>query len=298
MKKMPLALIAVLILLVVISGMADSEERPDSHVDNPRFPMATDPSPAGFLMVSHMVPFLPVMDEEHFLEDNIEKSESMVLRLEKAILRLENEGNDVSNLKSMIINYADLVSESRKYLDMSNYASSDSERQKYLELSRESIMRANSELKPILDELKKHLSGPVMINDNTLSAEGSGIVIISGDTDLGFSLSEGKFSVVDFDGDLVIDINGDYKKELSPDRRTPRDTHIIMPREMISYVDVTGNISMYGSSYTVAILADRIILNATGYGEAELIGNGTYYLDDCMSEGNENAWMIPIFESD
>lgn len=102
MKKMPLAVIAVLILIVVISGMANSEERPNGHTDNHRPPAEIDSSPTGFLMVTHMVPFLSVMDEEYFLEDNIEKSESMILRLEKAILKLENEGNDVSKLRSML----------------------------------------------------------------------------------------------------------------------------------------------------------------------------------------------------
>lgn len=287
MKKMPLAVIAVLILIVVISGMANSEERPNGHTDNHRPPAEIDSSPTGFLMVTHMVPFLSVMDEEYFLEDNIEKSESMILRLEKAILKLENEGNDVSKLRSMLKNYTDLVSESRKYLDMANSASSDNERQEYLELSRMSIIQANSELKPILDEIKKYLSGPVLIENNTLSAQGSGIAIISGDMDLSFSLSEGKFSVVDFDGDLVIDAKGDYKQELSPDKRLPHDADMIMLHKMISYVDVTGNVSMSGSSYTVAITSDRIVLTATGYGETELIGNGTYYLDNGLFEGKE-----------
>jgi hypothetical protein len=288
MKKMPLAVLIILILMVVISGFAGSDDvhphsddRQDDHRDR-------SASPLDVLSLS------PMMNEESFLEDNIQKSESMVQRLENASQELEKKGNDVSDLKRMIADYSDLVSESRSYLEKANTVSSDDEKQKFLGLSRESIIKANSELKPILDEIKEYLPGPIILENNTLRAEGSGVAIFSGDLEMGFSLSEGKFSLVDFDGDVIIDIDGDYRQEPTPERMIPGD--IVMSHTMESYVDVTGNVFISGSAYTVAIMAEKMTMTATGQGEVELIGNGTYYLDNDVSEGNENAWMIPIFE--
>lgn len=294
MKKMPLTILIILMLMVVISGLADydnmhphSDGRQDDHRDS---------SPTEILKFTHMVSLFPAMDEESFLEDNIEKSESMVQRLQNASNELESKGKDVSELREMIVGYSDLVSESRSYLEMAKMASSDSEKQKYLDKSRKSIIKANSELKPILDEIKKYLPGTIVITNTTLSAKGSGVAILSGDLDMSFFLSDGKFSVVDFRGDLAIDTNADYKQEYAPEKDGSND--IIMPHSMISYIDVTGNVSVSGSAYTVAIMADRIDLNANGNGEAELVGNGTYYLDSDAHEGKENVWMISIFERD
>ncbi|WP_321430217.1 hypothetical protein [uncultured Methanolobus sp.] len=302
MKKMPLAVLIFLMLLVVISGMADSDDaqqysgdRPDDHRVHSSPPIGMDSSSGGIIVVAHTISFSSSVDEESFLGDNIKKSESMVQRLENATEKLEEKGNNVSDLKGMIINYGTIVSESGFYLEMANNASSEAEMQKYLELSRESIILANSELKPILYEIKQYLPGPIMLENNTLGAEGSGVAIFSGDTNLSFFLSEGKFSVVDFNGDIVIDINADYKQDLSPDRES---ADLIMPHSMASYVEVTGNVSMSGSGYTIAIMADRMSLTVTGSGEAELIGNGTYHINDGLSENKENVWMTPIFESD
>lgn len=303
MKKMPLIVLIILMLMVVISGLADSDdvfshsdEGPDVHRDRSIPPLGMASSQSEVFMVTHMVSFSSMVDEETFLEDNIEKSESMVQRLDTASNELENEGKNVSDLKSMIIDYSDLVSESRSYLEMAQTTSSESEKEAYLDKSRESIIKANSQLKPILDEIKEYMTGPVEITNTTLSAEGSGVAILSGDIDLSFFLSDGKFSVVDFSGDLVIDTDADYKQEYAPDKDGSHD--LIMPHAMISYIDVTGNVSMSGSSYTVAIMADRIDLEANGNGEAELVGNGTYHLDNDISKGKENVWMIPIFERD
>ncbi|WMW26067.1 hypothetical protein RE474_04920 [Methanolobus sediminis] len=300
MNKMPLTVLIILMLMVVISGLADSDDvhsylddRLDDHRNNYVPSMDRDSPPTEFFMITHMFS-LSAMDEESFLEDNIEKSESMVQRLENASNELENEGEDVSELNGMIADYSYLVSESRSYLEMAKTASSDSEKQMYLDKSRESIIKANSGLKPILDEIKKYLPGSVNITNTTLTAKGSGVAILSGDIDLDFFLSDGKFSVVDFSGDLVIDTEADYKQEFAPDKDGSYD--MIMPHAMISYLDVTGNISMSGSAYTVAIVADIMTLTATGQGDVELVGNGTYYLDNGISEEQENVWMIPIFE--
>ncbi|TQD24957.1 hypothetical protein [Methanolobus vulcani] len=288
MKKMPLTVLIILMLMVVISGLADSDDSHPYSDDRQDDHRGRSAPPLDVFTLS------PTMNEESFLEDNIDKSESMVLRLENASQELENKGNDVSDLKGMITYYSHLVSESRSYLEMANSAYSEDEKQKFLGLSRESIIKANSELKPILDEMKEYLPGPVILENNTLNAQGSGVAILSGDLEMSFFLTEGKFSVVDFDGNMIIDMDADYSMESPSERMLPTD--LAKSHTMESYIDVTGNVSISGSACTVAIMADNMTLTATGQGEIELIGNGTYYLDNGISEEQENVWMIPIFE--
>ena len=206
MKKMPLIVLIFLMLLVVISGMTDSgdtqqysgeiEEQSDV-LFNPPFDMKE--SHKSERTILYIVPYSPPVNEKVFLADNIEKSEEMVKRLDGVIVRLNEEGKDARELEQMVDNYAFLVSEAKKYLSLAENSSVSSDEQQYLELSRENIVRANSELKPIFDKVKTYLTGPVSISDNnSLVAEGSGVAILAGDIDVSFFLSDGKFSVIDF----------------------------------------------------------------------------------------------------
>ncbi|GEM_PF-2815777 len=304
MKKMPLILLIFLMLLIVISGMTDSvdmQQYPDERQEqsdvffNPPFDMKEPHKDERVIL--YIVPYSSPVNEKVFLADNIEKSEEMIKRLDGAIARLNKEGKDTGELEQMVDNYAFLVSDAKKYLSLAENSSVSSDEQQYLELSRENIVRANSELKPIFDKVKTYLTGPVSISDNSsLVAEGSGVAILAGDIDVSFFLSDGKFSVIDFAKDLAIDMEHDYKQEVIPERGEAPD--LIMPQKMVSYVEVTGNVSLSGSSFSVAIMADNISLVATGTGEAELVGNGTYYLDYGTFKENESVWIKSIFESD
>lgn len=304
MKRMPLILLIFLMLLVLISGMTCSEdmqqypdERHEQHDMLFTTPFNTREPPNDERFILYFVPHSVPVGENVFLADNIEKSDEMVKRLDNVIIRLKEEGNDVTELEEMVVNYAALVSDARKNLSMADNSSVSSDKQKYLRLSRESIVVANSELKPIFDEIKTYLPGPVsMSGSSSLVAEGSGMAILSGDMDVSFFLSDGKFSVVDFAGDALIDTENDYAHEVMPQRVASHD--MIMPQKMYSYVGVKGNVSLSGSAFTVVIMSDNLSLIVTGTGEAELVGDGTYYFDYGTSKENENVWIKSIFESD
>ncbi|WP_342304054.1 hypothetical protein [Methanolobus sp. ZRKC5] len=304
MKKMPLIILIFLMLLVVISGMVnfgDVQQYPDERHErySQLFPPPFDikEPQKGEMVLIYMFPYSFNADEKSILEDNIEKAEAMVERLDIVIIRLNEKGNDVQDLDQMVDEYDVLVSESRGYLVQAETSSVNSDKEKYIKLSKESIVRANSELKHIFDKIKTYLPGPVILSGNSsLVAEGSGVVILSGDLDTSFFLSEGKFSVVDFAGDISIDMEKDYKQEVLQEKDGTPDHN--KPYIMISYVEVEGNTSLSGSDFSVAIMADRMSLLVIGTGEVELIGNGTYYFDDGTSSRIGTVWAKPIFESD
>ncbi|WMW21411.1 hypothetical protein RE476_08330 [Methanolobus mangrovi] len=302
MKKMPLVLIMSLIVIVLISGFIDSVRNSDVHGehhgllfsqpdyiskdlsdDNPSFASGDKPAPK---------------DESIFLADNIKKSDEMVERLDSTIVRLNEEGNDVQELEQMVDDYALLVSEAKDYLSKADASTSLSDEQKYLALSRDKIILANSELKGIFDKMQTYLPGPVSISGNdSLNVNGSGIVILSGDLDIDLSFSMGKFSVVDYAGDLHISTDEIYSPEIVLERAIP-SVDPEKTQKLYSYVDVRGNVTLSGSELTVAIMSDDdVSLLVKGTGEAELYGNGSYYLDNATM-GKEGTWISPIFDID
>lgn len=301
MNKMPLIVLTFLMLLVVISGVVDSgdlQEYPDERKDYGNILYKSSFGIEDHSHEDHFLvgPRLSTSDETTFLEDNIQKSEDMVERLSKLVTGLKGEGQDVSELEPAINDYSQFVSKARTYLIQAENASSEAEREQYLKLARESIIHANSELKPIFDRVKAYLPDPVIISENSiLVASGSGMAILSGDIDVDFFLSDGRFTVVDFTGDMLIDMEHEFKQEYMPEKGPGDD--ILVPHKIFSYANVTGNISVSGSTFTVAMMADDIDLLVTGAGEAEFIGNGTFYFDNGTA-GNENKWVKPIFESD
>ncbi|WP_292466419.1 hypothetical protein [Methanolobus sp.] len=302
MKRMPFVVLVFLMLLVVISGMVDSgdmQQHPDEREDRGdllhKSPFTVRESPHEDEYLIDKFSRLSPLDETAFLEDNIHKSEDMVVRLDKVITGLKAEGNDINELEQTVNDYSRFVSEARTYLAQAENSSLEADKEQYLKLSRESIIRANSELKPIFDEIKSYLPGPLLISENSsLVARGSGISILSGDLDVDFFLSEGRFSIVDFSGDVQIKMEQDFESEEMPERGP--DNGLMVPHEAFSYANVTGNVSVSGSEFTVAMMADNIILRTTGTGEAELIGEGVYYFDDGTVR-NESNWVQPIFES-
>lgn len=304
MKKLPLVVIAVLILLVLISGMADSgdtgsmQSYSDDHKhhskDLLRPQLETSESHGDNYSVIYISGSEVIArNETAFLEENIQKSEEMVGRLEGVLRDMDESGQSNPQLKQKVEIYAADVSQARNYLFMAENSSLESEKKNYLSLSRNSIIRANMELKSIFDEIKAYLPGPVVMDNSSLYAEGSGICILSGNVNVNFFLRNGRFSVIDFSGDISADMEHDFDMEEIPQSE---DT-LHMPHERFSYVNVTGNISMSGSAYTVTLVGENISLSAGGTGEAELIGNGTYFIENGTAV-EENSWVKPVFESD
>ena len=297
MKKMPLVLISFLLLIVLIMGITASSKHPSDKHDHHdifseySFNTVTGASDGGSSIPSGK-PDL-IRDEETFLRDNVKKSGEMAQRLEDMVQRLK-EGNDVEELEEMVEDYALLVSEADDYLSMAANSSSSSEEQEYLELSREKIILANEELNDIFRETRSYFPEALTLSRNeNMNASGAGIVILSGDLDIGLNISEGKLTVVDFAGDLEINTEEFHATEVKIEQ--PMIPVSNTGHQMLSYKDAQGNVTLSGSVLTVAIMSNDMILDASGTGEVELYGDGIYMLSDSGME-SEGIWIPPIFE--
>jgi hypothetical protein len=299
MKKMPLILILFLILIVLIIGIVDSSRHHDDR-DEPHDILSkyssyvSRDSSEGDPSMSSEKPD-SIRDEKTFIVDNIQKSDEMALNLEETVKRLQEEGNDVGKLDEMVKEYALHVSEARDYISMADNSSSTSDEQEYMSLSKEKIILANSELKGIFIEIKTYMPGPLTLSGNeSLEASGAGIVILSGDLDLDMSISEGKFSVVDFAGDAQINTDELYGSAIKSEQ-------VVIPEndtmhQMISYNDVHGNVSISGSILTVAVMGTDVTLDLSGTGDVELYGDGTYTFSNSTME-YEGIWIPPVFDT-
>ncbi len=290
MKKMPLVMILFLISIVLIMGVADSSKDSGGKSERHEFfskyvPCVGTASPDKELAFPG--------DEKLFLADNIKKSEEMADHLEDIVHHME-EDNDVKKLEEMVENYRLLVSLSRDYLSKADNSTSFSEEQKYLYLSREKIIYADMELKKIFTRMQSYLPEPLTLYGNeSLNASGAGMAILSGDLDIDLSISEGKFTTVDFAGDLDI-----YTTELNGSEI--KSGQVMVPhgdgmQQILSYNDVRGDVILSGSSLTVAIMSNNINFNVTGTGKVELYGNGTYMLSN-ESMNEKGIWISPVFD--
>ena len=298
MKKMPLVVLMVLISMVLISGLSDRDRHPVEpgpyEMPNPHSDYI-DSELYGKALFYVSDEKVKPKDERGFLEDNIQKSDEIVPRLEASIEYLASEGNDVSEFEEMVTDYSSLVSEARSYLERADSAASISEEQRYVSLSKKRMIQSDILLKNIFVFMRSHMPGPLLIYEgDSLDASGEGAIIMSGDLDINLGLSSGDISVVDFKGDAVIDdggLTGPEATRATLPMSTAKDPHL-----MISYMDVQGNVSIYGSGLTIAVMADSAILHATGIGEVQLHGYGSYYLEN-SSASTEGAWLSPIFET-
>lgn len=307
MERTPVIFLMFLISLAVISALVGADDSGHSlwerrgdepmHVnplDSAR--ELNDRSPGIFFVQRTEI----LTDETTFLEDNIAKSEAMAQRLEQTVSRLKAEGNDVDELEKLVAEYSSLVDDSKMYFEKANSTGSvndggsasqtTQEGEEYLERSRESIMQSNQMLKDIFHELKPYLALHAKIPaDKTLSAEGTGTIVLSGDFEVEMSLSEGKLSYVDFRDDFSIETEQGAEPEMI---RMPD-----MKQELVSYENLTGNITLSGSGFIIELTGKDISLVAKGPGEAELFGNGTYFIGNGSTPEMKQIWIPPLFEN-
>ncbi|WMW26069.1 hypothetical protein RE474_04930 [Methanolobus sediminis] len=299
MKKLPLIVLGILILMVLISGLSSR----DRHPDNGDHSKMTSSQPEyinnelyGDVPSSVSEEKVKQQNEKDFLADNIQKSDETILRLEDSIDRLASEGNDVSDLEKMVMDYSSLVSDASSYLEKADSADSVSDEQKYVALSKDKMVQSDILLKKIFMSMHNYMPGPVKITENdSLDANGSGVIVLSGDLDVDLSLSSGKFSVVDFEGDMSIDTDGLLSSNIITEGAVSASA-TEEPHHMLSYSDVQGNVSLSGSGMTIAVMGDNTTLHVTGVGEIQLYGDGSYYLDN-SSAVKEGVWLSPIFEA-
>ncbi|MDW7730829.1 MAG: hypothetical protein SCH66_00185 [Methanolobus sp.] len=310
MERTPAIFLMFLISLAVISALVGADDSGHSPWERRGDePMSVSPlnsareindrSPGIF----HVQRTEILTDETTFLEDNIAKSEAMAQRLDETVSRLNAEGNDVDKLEKLVADYTSLVDNSKMYFEKANAtdgidptdstgstSGSAEDGHEYLERSRESIIQANLLLRDIFHELKPYLALHARIPDDArLSAEGTGTVVLSGDLDVDMSLSAGKLSYVDFKDDISIEMQDSTEPEMI---RMPD-----MKQELVTYENLTGNLSLSGSGFIMELTGEDISLIARGTGEAELFGNGTYFIGNGSTPEMKQIWIPPLFEN-
>jgi len=307
MEKTPVIFLIFLISLVIVSAIVADDSDAGPGIKEGEGPMSIAPfglEPGkddrfpGGLLTPRKVPVLN--DDSEFLADNIEKSEAMAVRLDETLIRLKAQGNDVEELETLIHDYSLLVEDSKMYFEMANVSesnetlatgTSEEAREEYLEKSRNRIIEANMLLKDIFHELRPYLAIHAKVSEgSTLSAEGTGTVVLSGDFDVKMSLSDGRLSYVDFMDDISVKTENMNEATIT---RVPD-----MQQELVSYENLIGNVSISGSGFILEVTGEDISLQASGQGEAELFGNGTYYIGKGAVPENKMIWTPPLFEND
>ncbi|MCL7412343.1 MAG: hypothetical protein M8353_01830 [ANME-2 cluster archaeon] len=228
----------------------------------------------------------------------LERSESIAQRVQEEIDRLNEAGEDTSELERLLEEYNETRNEAKNSHERTNalfddHAGFDNSSQltnvreatQFLrdanEKTRETnrfLREANSKLREIFTLLKQHRPGSVdMRGTGTLTASGNGKVTLSGNMDINVSAKSGVLTIADYDGNADIEVTGHGNRtELSD--------------STIKYTGFNGTASINGSSITVTINGDDIELTTKGTGSAVLRGHGTYTATPDSGEAIKNDW--------
>ena len=242
-------------------------------------------------------------DATSLLDRNIEKAETISLKLETGIERYKAEGEDVSRLETLLEEYNRLINEAKQYRALAN-ATSDGENNSsianssqynvssenievdYLVQSQKSMIQANNVLRNIFEELNSLMGSEELNNTSRLISAGEGKAILMGNFTLSMHLENGEMVIMGLSKDSEIDINGDYTFEENT------DTHDTVRLYHINSADV----KISGSRKTVMLNNENITLTADGEGYVAFQGDGTYSVEEAGSVIKEDEWAKPFFE--
>ncbi|WP_292390455.1 hypothetical protein [Methanosarcina sp. UBA5] len=242
-------------------------------------------------------------DATSLLDRNIEKAETISLKLKVGIERYKAEGEDVSRLEALLEEYNRLIKEAKQYraladavsgeennssiADSSQYnGSSENMKIDYLIQSQKSMMKANHVLRDIFGELSSLMESEELNNTSRLISAGEGKAILMGNFTLNLHLEDGEMAIMGLSRDSKIDINGDYTFEENT------DSHDTVQLYNISSADV----KISGSRKTVMLKNENITLTADGEGYVAFQGNGTYSVEEAGRIVKEEKWAKPFFE--
>ena len=174
-------------------------------------------------------------DATSLLDRNIEKAETISLKLKTGIERYKAEGKDVSRLETLLEEYNRLIKEAKQYralanttlseennssiANLSQYNNSSSENIEvdYLIQSQKSMMQANQILRDIFEELNSLMGSEELNNTSRLISAGEGKAILMGSFTLNMHLEDGEMVIMGLSKNSEIDINGDYTFEENTD---------------------------------------------------------------------------------
>ena len=215
-------------------------------------------------------------------------SETMALRLENEIARIEKNGEDVTGLQEMLVEYKAHIAEAKEYQEQAMIASTNRERQpqgfQNMKQAGISIKEANAVLGDMLTELKQYREGLVTLNaDETLTAEGDGNAVLSGNFVLSFNTDDTILVVKDMAGDAKVDTEGASYGYSNVDAGNSD----INNRAFV-YHNLTGDVTVEGTLLTITLRGTGISLDVDGTGNVMFTGDGTYELN-----GEESTWVTP-----
>lgn len=235
----------------------------------------------------------------------LERGESIAGRVREEIDRLNEAGEDTSELERLLQEYnrtrndakdshedANALFNDHAGFDNSGQLTNAEEATRFLreanEKTRETnqaLREANSKLREIFTLLKRHRPGSVDLRGTgTLTASGNGKVTLSGDMNIDVRAKSGVLTIADYDGNADIEVTGNGNMTEQRDGT-------------VKYTGFNGTASINGSSITVTIHGDDIELTANGTGSAVLRGHGTYTATPDDGEAIENDWS-PITGGD
>ena len=214
----------------------------------------------------------------------IRASEAMALRLENEIARLEQNGEDVAGLEEMLEEYNASIAEAKKYQEQARNASANGEEQgevvRSMNQAGQSLKEANAVMKKMLNALKQHREGLVVLTGNTtLTAEGNGTAVISGNITMDLNATDAKLVIKDMAGDAVIDTSGATYGSSNIDAGNSDSNN-----RAFVFHNLTGTVTIEGSRLTVMLRSEETSLSVDGEGTAVLSGEGSYELNGVTKE--------------
>ncbi|MBC7086090.1 MAG: hypothetical protein H5T43_06985 [Methanomethylovorans sp.] len=222
-----------------------------------------------------------------FVEDKVglylNKSVSLSQRLSKEIDTLRQQGENTTELDKLLKEYESLIEQATLNRERAReaYQNGDYASRNYWSASVENLKEANSVLAEISQIIKVYRQGVVFLNaDDSLTAEGNGTVVISGDVEAKITMSNAQLVIKDHAGDgkiKIVDENSEIIMDLD-------NSLTDSPEKAIVYSDLTGKVSITGSRLTVMIRGNNLYLEVEGIGNAMLTGSGIY----TTNTNNEN----------
>jgi len=214
----------------------------------------------------------------------IKASEAIALRFGNEIARLEEEGEDVTELEEMLNEYNALIAEAKGHQEQARNAYTRGE--EYSQIAQnmnqagQSLREANAVLKDMLQQLKQHREGLVALNGNeTLTAEGNGTAVLSGNLKMTFSATDAKLIVKDLAGDAIINTSDASYGSSNINAGNSESNN-----RALVFDNLTGTVTIEGSRLTVMLRAEDISLSVEGEGTAVLSGDGSYELNGVSKE--------------
>lgn len=228
----------------------------------------------------------------------IDRSESIADRIQDEIDRLNEAGEDTTELERLLEDYNDALDEAITSHENANelfgehtgfddvgQLSNAGEANQFLRKANvqiretnQGLREANTILREIFAELKQHRPGSVDLRGTgILTASGNGKVTLSGNMDIEVGAKSGVLTIADYDGNAEIEVTGN-------------GTRTEMDDGTVKYSGFDGTATISGSSITVSINGNDVELTAEGSGSAVLCGNGTYNATPDGGQTIESNW--------